>query len=208
MPPSIEHSMTPSRSGQYGILATLITAFFIVGWLIHSRTAEHRPLTVVPPYVQLAQAFSAFRGQPEPFPASLQGRLTDMADKSIDNSASFKEAQYVHSAAGGLWLVPSRHIVCAIQVASETTACTSSKSFLLHGMVVGTFDPPEQSRRHPHNFAVMGIAPKWARSVRIRIGQGRARKIGLSAKTGTYAARAPRPIHVLALSRTPANTGR
>jgi hypothetical protein len=133
--------------------------------------------------------FRLMRGPVEAMPMSLQTRVK--AVLGAPSSARFARTQLAQTHAGGVWVVELEKATCLVQAGSGAAACDSTAGFVRRGIVLGLFEPPTPAGGPPRGFLVLGIAPDWARTVALGVGN-RVRRVRVHGNV--YELRASKPI--------------
>lgn len=148
------------------------------------------------PSAQL-NAFAILRGPSEHMPHRLRVHIREMAGTEIAGSLQLGNAQLMHIKNSRIWLIPGKHFACIAQSGQGSLACASAPNFVRHGVVLGIFEPPKEPEQRLKQFAVLGIAPDWAKYARMKVGRNPIRNVSVS--ENVYALNANSPIQVQAL---------
>jgi urease beta subunit len=111
----------------------------------------------------------------------------------------FDHAHYLlATASGDAWLVDGRGVSCLLDRGGGSVVCDTAIAAARDGLLLET--AAHGAKRHvPSQFRAVGVAPGWARSVRLKVGGGE-RELRLP-RSHIYAIRARSPIDVLQMSR-------
>ena len=125
-------------------------------------------------------------------PPELQAALTSaLGDRGA--GLRFSAAVPVPTPNGRLWMASGGGITCIVQEKGRALSCVASDAFLEKGLAIGAFEPPPQPDGRPTDFLVLGVAPKWAEKVRLKV-KGTIRKI--PTRRNAYSYEADHPITV------------
>jgi hypothetical protein len=146
----------------------------------------------------LSRTFSLLRHRPERMPRRLQDKvLTTLGASASD--LRLRDAQYAPTVAGGVWTVYGQHIACIVQAPSGNVGCDPLNTATRRGIVLGVGVHQGTAARLPRDFLVVGLAPDWAKAVRVRIGKRKVRTIPI--RKNVYSLRAPELVVVERLER-------
>jgi hypothetical protein len=142
--------------------------------------------------------FSALRGKGTAMPPYLRRVTRETLGRGHQVlNLRFQRAQYAKTALGfGIWVLRGEGITCMLHASATLVACNAIATVARHGLkMVGGDDPtPPPPGALPDRFLAFGIAPDWARAVRVRIVGGASKTIPID--DNTYALRAGAPINV------------
>jgi hypothetical protein len=97
-----------------------------------------------------------------------------------------------------MWLVRGDHISCLVQELEGALQCNTTAEVARHGIVLGVFTQRDRSSHPQSRFVVLGLAPDWAKRVRLLV----ARRIRIvRIRNNAYAFHAELPIKLMRLER-------
>jgi hypothetical protein len=140
----------------------------------------------------LARAFRFLRGRPESMPRELGSQVAQQLGIR-PRTLNLAAAQFIWAEGQRLWLVGGGGGICLVQASGGAVACDLAARVAHRGLALGVFDAPSKANARPHNFQLLGIAPDWARFVRLSVaGVPRSTPV----RHGVYLFRANAPISV------------
>jgi hypothetical protein len=110
----------------------------------------------------------------------------------------FRAAQYVRTSEGSGWFVSGKNVTCLIQAGKGTVSCDTIASVVDHGLAVVVFRPPRYMGGKLRDFFMLGVAPDWAKTVRVKVGNVTRR---VAVHENAYALHAGRPIRLERVER-------
>lgn len=117
----------------------------------------------------LTRAFRFLRGRRESMPRELGSQVAQKLGIR-PRALNLATAQFIWAKGQGLWLVGGgRGGICLVQASGGGVACDLVARVAHRGLALGVFDAPSKANARPHNFQLLGIAPDWARSVRLSV---------------------------------------
>jgi len=147
--------------------------------------------------------FSATRGPAEFMPLQIrQAAKATLGKGQRQLGLRFEGAQYLDTPLGiGMWVVKGRGVTCIFHERKALAACNVSVDVGRRGLtlVAGARDADAGTNTLPTRFLALGIAPDWARAVRLQIVGGGSKTIPVI--DNAYALRARAPINVEGLIR-------
>jgi hypothetical protein len=141
----------------------------------------------------LVHAFGFMRGRPERMPSRLRSHV--LAVIGAPAGANLEDAQRLRSSTGDMWVVRAGRAACLVRAPKGAVACDTIEDAADRGLILGTVDAPGGAAQR---FLVLGVAPDWARAVRLKVGK-HARRI--SVDKNVYALRGKQPILLDGLER-------
>jgi hypothetical protein len=136
--------------------------------------------------------FASFRGKGREMPRSMHRAVRETIGKGQPLHLDFGNAYLIRMATGvKVWVVRGKSVVCIVRDVKASIACDTSVNAARHGLVLGTYriGPPPQ--RKPTQFLMLGIAPDWARAVRIKVRYGPARTVPVSKNAFSFLSKSP-----------------
>jgi hypothetical protein len=118
---------------------------------------------------RLVDTFHLLGGMPETMPSQLRvlaRRTLGTQTPGLD----FSSAQYVHTAAGAIWLVKGQQVACLVQAIKGAVSCTTFDRFLHDGLMLGLFSAPISRPHQQRKFSLMGVVPNSVRRIVLRTG--------------------------------------
>jgi hypothetical protein len=154
-------------------------------------------------HAQRPWPFAAMRQEPKPMPLRLRQAAGSTLGRGYRRlGLRFDRAQYLKTAIGvGIWAVGGKGITCIFHALGTTSACDTSADVGRNGLslVIGRKGKRASPRAVPSRFLALGIAPDWARTVRVQIVDGAFETIRVV--DNAYALQAAAPINVKRLIR-------
>jgi hypothetical protein len=114
----------------------------------------------------MRQSFKLLRTRPEPLPTRLEAKVK--ATLGAPASLRFENPQYTRSPGGGIWVASAGASTCVIEASHGAVSCNATAKVARRGLMLGVYRVAAD--RKPRDFLVLGIAPDWARHVRLRVG--------------------------------------
>jgi len=86
----------------------------------------------------------------------------------------FDQAQFIRTEGGvGVWLVKGNKVACIFEAESVVGACNTGLDIARNGLILVTSREYPPRGQLPEHFLGVGIAPNWAKAVRLRVGPQR-----------------------------------
>lgn len=145
-----------------------------------------------------AWPLAASRGPAESMPQRLRRTARETLGGGQQHlGLRFDNAQYVDTTLGvGIWVVRGNAITCIFHERKAVSACNTSVDVGWRGLVlvIGLKGQNAPLPALPAHFLALGIAPDWARAVRLQIVGGASKTVPVI--DNAYALRARAPINV------------
>jgi hypothetical protein len=110
------------------------------------------------------------------------------------NDVRFDDTQLVRTGVGDAWMANVGSATCIAQVRMGGVTCDSVANFVKRGLSLGAFKPSPKGRAaRPRDFVVIGLAPDWTQTVRMKVGSTTRR---IPIRLNAYGLRAAEPITV------------
>jgi hypothetical protein len=140
------------------------------------------------------KAFAVMETAPEPMPLHLRSRAKETIGGGTRLGLRFDRAQRLMTTIGSAWMVGgSKGILCLLMEDAASSSCGLASDAIESGKVLEIYKSiPPHGRMH--DFRLVGIAPNWARAVRIRIGK---KKLMIRVSGNAFGYRAEDPIRVV-----------
>jgi hypothetical protein len=104
----------------------------------------------------------------------------------------FQHAQHLQTSAGiPIWVVRGTNIVCIVRANKVAVGCGTRLDAERHGLTLEVYRLAPPPKRDPTRFIALGLAPDWAKAVRIRIGGHGRRTVPILGNTFSLAAAGP-----------------
>jgi hypothetical protein len=200
------------------LTAAILTAFVAGLALIAGSSGEDKSApakTPLGPWARLVQMadesprpreawpFASLRGEPTAMPPALERKARETLGRGHRQlGLRFEHAQHLKTSLGfGIWILRGKGVTCMFHGTATLVACNATAQVSRYGLkMVGGDDPtPPPPGVLPDRFLAFGIAPDWARAVRVRIVGGASKTISID--DNTYVLRARAPINVEQLIR-------
>lgn len=196
-------SLIPNRASRAKYLLVVLACAFGIYWYLSDHVGNSADdASQVQPYAAnhrtLLRNFSLLRQRPERMPRRLQHKVLTTLDASA-GGLKLSDAQYAPTVAGGVWVAYGRRIACIVQAPDGNVGCKPLSMATRRGIVLGIGAPPDGAGNLPDHFLVVGLAPDWAKAVRVRVGESKAQTIPV--RKNVYSLQAPELIVVERLER-------
>jgi hypothetical protein len=141
------------------------------------------------------------RGDSEQMPPHMQILIKETLGAPRRSGFQLNRAQYARTGDGGIWVVTGKNMACLVQAVRGAMACDVMADVIDQGLLLVVYKPPKSRGELPSHFLALGLAPDWARAVRLRIGSNTIRNVAV--RGNAYALRAERPIRLERLEDNP-----
>lgn len=114
------------------------------------------------------------KGRPEPMPAAMRGAVENTIGLAPELHLRFARSQLIRAPGGqDLWLVEGRGVTCLFRAGVGTSTCQTTAATRQGGAQIAVSLPPRAGSSQPSGFLLVGVAPNWARAIRVLIGNQR-----------------------------------
>lgn len=111
------------------------------------------------------KSFAIARSRPE----TLNPRIGRDIEKTLGvDPDTFHDPQYAHTQEGGMWLVWARGSACILHAGSGAVSCATLGTVVREGLPLGMAKRLDGRTRV---YELLGIAPDWAKAVRLKVGK-------------------------------------
>jgi hypothetical protein len=142
--------------------------------------------------------FKLLRSPSEGMPARLTAHTRNILGAFVRHAhLRFDTAQYVSANVGGVWVLNGDNVLCIVQARRGAAGCSSVAFVARQGLDLGVFKAPDRPDELPRSFSLLGIAPNWATTARLRIGENTIRSVPI--RWNVYGFHAHKPIHLIRL---------
>jgi hypothetical protein len=193
----------------------VVAALIVVTWLVTNQSTGGQAVSAGqsadrPPhswYAELAERASTSNtlGREKlPFavlsgpPVTMPERLRQVAQRTLGRGQKrlglhFDTAHHLHTVAGiGIWAVRGAGVTCLFHDQAILAACDTNTSIAHKGLtMVGGRPSPNATHSLPASFLALGIAPDWAKAVRLGVIGRRSRVVRISHNTFVFRAAGP-----------------
>lgn len=112
-------------------------------------------------------SFSVTRSRPENLPSRMRRDIEKTLGVDPD---TFRSPQYVQTHQGGIWLIWAEGSACILASGSGAVSCSTLRSAIREGLPLGIGEGLDGRARA---YELLGVAPDWAKAVRLKIGKKR-----------------------------------
>lgn len=118
---------------------------------------------------EMSSAFGVLRSRAEQAPPNTDAHIAKTLG-ARPGSFLIKEAHYVKTSVGGVWVVVgSRSIMCLIQAGHGALMCAPASLAARIGLRIGVFEAPRGRNEQPDSYLLLGIVPDRVKRVRLQI---------------------------------------